>query len=291
VSTMNTDDRNRNGASGIGVLDAPAARVVPPPEIPTGTMPPYPPYQGYLVPVPPTATPPAAPVAAPVTPGPALRYRSHADVWGLLLIVVGGLALLQNLAWLPTVQGGFWAVAFAAGGILFLWRFLSAPAREWHAAIPGFTLLALAVLIGISSWNLPGNGSAWLGALFLGAIGLSFGAIYAARPDLWWSIIPGGTLLTLAAVAGMGAAGAADPLSGAVFFFGLALTFALVALLPTRPARMTWAIIPAGVLAIMGLMIGFSWVGAASYTWSAGLILAGLYLLYRHYNGRAERRR
>jgi hypothetical protein len=197
-------------------------------------------------------------------------------VVGLVLIGAGLLFLLQNLGVLGPVQGLIWALLFAVGGGAFLMAFARVPAR-WWALIPGSALLSLGVLIG-SQEVAPALAGPWGGTLFLGGIGLGFGAIYLAGRERWWALIPGGTLLTLAAVAGL-----SENFKGAdlgwVFFLGLALTFGLIAIVPAPQGRMRWALFPAGVLLLLALA-GFSG-GALEVTWPVVMILGGVYLAYR----------
>ena len=93
----------------------------------------------------------------------------------------------------------------------------------------------------------------WGGTLFLGAIGLSFLTIYVLEHARWWAIIPGGVLITLAAVAGLDRS--ADVQAGGLFFLGLGGTFILVALAPNPHGQMRWAFFPAAVLLILGLLL------------------------------------
>ena len=95
---------------------------------------------------------------------------------------------------------------------------------------------------------------AWVGAMFLGMIGLAFWIVYLTNHDHWWAIIPGGVMLTLAAVSAV-APFAGGFATGGLFFLGMGLTFALVGVIPTPQGRMTWAFIPAAVMGIMGLLV------------------------------------
>jgi hypothetical protein len=101
----------------------------------------------------------------------------------------------------------------------------------------------------------------------------------------WWAVIPGGVLLTLAIVAGL-SENLEGIETGGVFFLGLGLTFALLALLPTGDGKLTWALIPAVVLFLMGLLITAAAAEFINYVWPAALILGGLYLLYRAFRSR-----
>jgi hypothetical protein len=66
------------------------------------------------------------------------------------------------------------------------------------------------------------------------------------------------------------------------FFFGLAITFLLVALL----AGMTWAYWPALVLGIMGFLGVASLLDIANYLWAVVLIGAGIFMLFRYFSNR-----
>lgn len=199
-------------------------------------------------------------------------------VWGLLLIAIGLLVLLQNLGVLGGNLALIWAIIFAVVGVRFLYIFLM-DRKVWWPLIPSFTLFGLAGLLLIETL-FPGGAGTWGGALFLGSIALSFWAVYLVSRDNWWAVIPGGVLLTLAVVAGIGdTLGGVD--SGAIFFLGLSLTFFLVALLPTPEGRMRWAWIPAGVLFVLSLVVLSQSAGLLIYIWPVALILAGLFFLVR----------
>jgi len=152
---------------------------------------------------------------------------------GLLLIGAGVLFLLTNLGVIGSAIATLWALIFVLCGGAFLRVYTNDRAR-WWALIPGCTLLGLGVLIGLDQFDLVGAGT-WGGALLLGAISLGFWLAYLTGPTRWWAIIPGGTLLTLAAIAGM-----SDRWRGAdlgwLFFLGLALTFGLLLASVHRPA-------------------------------------------------------
>jgi hypothetical protein len=112
-------------------------------------------------------------------------------------------------------------------------------------------------------------------------MGLSFWAVYIARHDHWWAIIPGGVLITLGGVAALDAYGRADADLGAVFFLGIALTFLLVAVLPNPAGKMTWAYIPALVLGLIGtFMLAFT-ANLAIYIVPILIIVLGAALLIR----------
>lgn len=203
-----------------------------------------------------------------------MKENRGAVLVGAGLIVVGLLFLLQNFGLLGGLEHLVWVVLFGLGGLIFLSVF-ALNREQWWAVIPGFTLLGLAGLIGFGD-RLGELG----GALFLGAIGLSFWVIYFLRRDFWWAVIPGGVLFTLAAVAGLSNVLPGLVLGG-LFFIGMALTFLAIYLLPNPEGRMTWALIPAGILGAMGILLMLSLGGLINYIWALALIVAGAYLLLR----------
>jgi len=200
--------------------------------------------------------------------------RTGALAVGALLVAFGVLFLLQNFGLFGRAENLVFLILFGAGGLAFLYVFATNQ-QQWWAVIPGFVLLGLSVLIGFGD-----KLGAWGGALFLGSIGLAFWVIYFVRRDFWWAIIPGGVLTTLAVVAALGE-NLRGMATGGIFFLGLALTFALVYLLPVEEGRQRWAAIPALVLGIFGLLLTLSQGGIINYVWAIGLIAAGVYLLTR----------
>ena len=123
-------------------------------------------------------------------------------------------------------------------------------------------------------------GAIWGGPLFLGGIAVGFLILYIMKRQNWWALIPGGVMLTLAVVAGLSAT-AVGPYIGAVFFVGLALTFASVYILPNPSGRMSWALIVAGILFANGLLIILATEPVVGRYWPVVLILVGAYLLFR----------
>ena len=203
-------------------------------------------------------------------------------LWGLLLIAGGALLLLQNFGVLRGSLNLLWALLMGGAGLFFLYGFVGNRAN-WWALIPGIILLDLSALIVLTE-IFPRFADVWGGPLVLGGIGLSFWAVYLVRRENWWAIIPGGVLVTLAAVAGMDSVfervgRRVD--TGAVFFVGLGLTFALVGVLPNPHRPMRWAFIPAVILLVLGLAIFAAAESLVNVLWPVALILVGLYLVYR----------
>ena len=203
-----------------------------------------------------------------------------ATLFGVLLVIVGGLWLLEA-ANVVRLTPGWVALLFAVPGLAFAWAFASSRDR-WWAAIPAGALLGLAGLIGSTqlSW-LPTE--AWSASLLLGGIGLGFVAVSLRTPERWWAVIPAGVLLSLAVFIGL-APGLDPMLAVAVLMFGMAGTFVLVALLPPETGRMRWPLVPAVVLGALGTMFAFGatdLLQRMEWIWPVAVIGVGLVLLLR----------
>jgi hypothetical protein len=207
-----------------------------------------------------------------------MKLLSSRLLWGLVLVVGGVLLLLDTFG---IFKGGalFWTIVSGIAGLLFISLYF-ANHEQWWALIPGIIFLAVSATIGLNSF-LPGFSDTNLGGtIILGGIALSFLLVYLADRGNWWAIIPAGVMTTIAIVAVLDS-NTSNIASGGIFFFGLGLTFALVAILPTSVGQMRWAWIPAAILGLMGLLILIAEEKLINYIWPAVLILAGLLLVIR----------
>jgi hypothetical protein len=104
--------------------------------------------------------------------------------------------------------------------------------------------------------------------------------VYFSERGNWWAIIPTGVMTTIAIVAVVDS-NTSTIASGGIFFLGLGITFALVAVLPTSVGQMRWAWIPAAILGLMGVLILIAAENLINYIWPSALILSGLLLVIR----------
>lgn len=203
-----------------------------------------------------------------------MRRLDARILFGVLLIVGGGLALMQSMGLLENASDVFFGSIFVLAGLAFLSLLLSG---NWWAVFPGAALLGIGVVI-----LLPEALNNLDGLVFLGCLGLAFWAVYLMdRVGRWWAIIPAGVLTTLAIVTVLpGRIGAFE--TGGVFFLGLAATFLLVALL----AGFRWAYWPAGALGIIGALSIITQSEISNLVWALVLIAIGAYLLFRYFTNR-----
>ena len=195
---------------------------------------------------------------------------------GILLVVVGALLLLQTFDVFDFLWDAAWAVLLIVSGACFMFVYVTQP-RNWWSVIPGMALLGLGATVGLGIVGLDGLLG---GSVFLAALSVAFWLVYLRERVHWWAIIPGGVLATLAIVAGVDGVVPWIETEG-LFFFGLALTFGLVYLLPGLEGRQSWALIPAGVLFVIGVIVALATSSLLSFVWPIVLIVVGLFFVYR----------
>jgi hypothetical protein len=196
---------------------------------------------------------------------------------GAGLIVLGVLALLDNI-FNVNLSAYLWSILFIFAGVAFV-AVLVSDRNQWWASFPGFTLLGVGALIGLS--ELMPNLAEQVGAsLVLGGIGLSFIVVYLLRREFWWALIPAGVMASLVMMI------LVEPLLGDsaawLFLLGLGLTFGAVYLIPgPNGEKMEWAIWPAGVMVVLALIVMVASVQWAGYLVPIFMILLGGLLVFR----------
>lgn len=207
--------------------------------------------------------------------------------WRLLvggLLVVAGLVAMVNAVTGFDLGGIVWALLLGLGGLAFIFV-MASDKNNWWAAIPGFTLLGIAALVGLDSLAPRLLGDAG-GALVLGGIGLAFLVVYLINRTFWWALIPMGVMFSLVALIAL--EGFMGDSAVVVFFLGLAATFGLIALLPVENGkRMSWPWIPAGALLLVGLIVGMGQNDWARFIMPVAVILVGGYLVLRAFRQKA----
>lgn len=198
-------------------------------------------------------------------------------IWGILLVSIGGLFLLQTMgildfAWQMTIGIGFLIGAAIFGSVFARDR------RHWWAVFPAFALGFIGAMILLDDLT---PGFRFSGSLFLGGLGLAFAVIYLANDRRhFWPIIPAGVLFTLALVAGL------EQLlpfmdAGSVFFGGLAATFGFVWW--ETQQQQQWALIVA--LACGGLATLILIGSLMRFLFPLALVAVGVFLLMRQQRG------
>ena len=198
---------------------------------------------------------------------------------GIGLIALGTIFLLQTMGIVSGALNLIWILLFAAAGVGFLY-FYFLNRGQWWALIPGMVLLGLAGLVLLSEYG--ASGLQDFGApLFLFSIGMSFILIYFRHRNNWWAVIPGGFLVSIAAMVALEPYLRGGEAAVGVFFLGGALTFGLLGVLQTPQGRMRWATIPGIVFLVLSLVFFSIAFEAFQLVWAGALIVLGLIMVLR----------
>lgn len=203
--------------------------------------------------------------------------RTNILIGGLLLLA-GIVLLLLNFGIIGPLGDAVWSLLFVGGGVVFLAIYLSNRA-EWWPIIPGMALIGIGAIVFFSNTGLEGD---WVPALLFGAIALAFFVVYLTRPtENWWALIPAGVLTSLGVPFLL--PGGFNP---GVFMLGMGITFGLVylqGLVRGLHNEFWWALIPAGVLALIGIFLfadEMAVVAQVFSLWPLVLVIVGIGLLF-----------
>ncbi len=204
--------------------------------------------------------------------------------WASALVIGGVILLLFNFdlltAFEPLAQY-ILAGALVLGAVGFFVGFVAAR-ENWWRLIPGWTLLALAVMTVLSVF--PAVNRALIPSILFVGLAIAFGHIYLLNRGVnWWAIIPGGFFLVLGVVVALSAYLTSLTLLGSLLFVGVGLVFFALYFLGDR-SRQWWALIPASVLVLFGVFIvsaGGEEPGGLLRWWPLAAIGVGVFMIWR----------
>ena len=198
-------------------------------------------------------------------------FTNMSWIWGVVLILLGGVALLGQVFNLPSFGGFFWASFFAGGGLIFLTFYLR-DHTQWWAQIPAYVFFIIGILIAAASFDVDGK---VVGVFVMWAIALPFFYVYSRNPNQhWWALIPA-YVMTAVGMAVALSDWIDGKLMGAFITGAIALPFYVVYI---RDRKHWWALIPAGLMSLIAVGLAAS---QFSFLIPVGLIAVGVYLLLR----------
>lgn len=200
------------------------------------------------------------------------RTGKLALVWGGFLILAGVLLLVDTVI---DVSVWIWVILLLATGLVAL-GFYWIDRTDWAMLIPAYVLLAIALLLILIELDILRDDA--VAVYVLAAIAVAFLVVYFRNRAKWWPLIPAYVMLAIAGMIGLLALGVLnDLLVPAYVLLAIAIPFFVVYALNRRN---WWALIPGGILALIGL--GFL-VAEAAIVWIPPVVLLGLgiYLLAR----------
>ncbi len=218
--------------------------------------------------------------------------RGSRLAWAAVLIVGSLLLLIFNFNLLrryEPLSDYIVAGVLALGGVAFFVSVVSHP-QAWWRLIPGWTLLALALMVLVAR---QGAGR-WVAALLFAGLALAFLNIYLLnRAERWWALLPGGFLAVLGLVVGLSNSITRLEVLGAILFAGLGVVFLLLGA-AGGPQSRYWAQIPGSILLLFGFFVlagdsarveeGLVWWAR---WWPLLPLLLGLVIGWRAFAGRS----
>jgi hypothetical protein len=191
--------------------------------------------------------------------------------WGWLFPagVFGGLALVITLATNGVSSAAVASPLFLGLLIPFAAAYLSDTNRNWWALIPGGVMLFLTLTLLL----VDNVGGEWVGALLLLMFALAFLAVYFNNRTRTWALLVAYIFGVLSLAPMLAAFDDMAGYFGSVLMFAIALPFFV---LYFRSSENWWAIIPAGALSSVGVVVALAIAGVINDTTSAGYVNAFL---------------
>jgi len=189
------------------------------------------------------------------------------------------IAILVTLLTLNVLQGPFVAsFVLLTIALPILVIFLQSDRTKWWLLIPVYVLLAIGVMVPLIETGILDD--AFVATYVLMAIAIPFLIVFARNSENWWAIIPAFFL---------GAIGVMVPLIETGGLYGtLVAAYVLIAIaipffiIYTRDSNKWWALIPAGITAVIGLSFLIA-EKAAQYVAPVILIIVGAWILAKRY--------
>ena len=191
--------------------------------------------------------------------------------WGWLFPagVFGGLALVITLATNNVDSAAVASPLFIGLLIPFSAAYLTDRTRNWWALIPGGVMLFLA----LTTLLVDNAGGQWVGVMFLLMFAIAFLVVYLTNRTRTWALLVAYIFGVLSLAPMLAAIGDTAGYFGSILMFAIALPFFIVYF---RTPDNWWAIIPAGVLSVVGVVVGLAIAGVIDDTTSGGYVNAFL---------------
>ena len=200
------------------------------------------------------------------------NVKMRGVIWGGLLILLGGFLLVDQFA---DLTEWIWVAALVFSGMVALVVYLSDRSDGW-LLLTAYILLVIAGLVTLTTFNLLTDDLVAVYVLL--AIALPFLVVFLRDRSQWWALIPAYVLLAVALMNWLMEAGIlSDLLVPGYVMFAVAIPFFVVY---GRNTKQWWALIPAGILTIIGIIFFIS-EAAVQYIGAVLLVITGLWILVR----------
>jgi hypothetical protein len=207
------------------------------------------------------------------------RSRRQGLVWGGLLIVFGVLALLETVT---DLSAWIWVAVLFIGGLLVYAIYAIDREEKWLLVI-SYAMLAVAGLVTLLTLEVLDD--PYVATYVLFAIGLPFLIAFLRDRTRWGYLIPAYVLMVIGVFVPLEELGVLDDnLTVTYILIAVAIPF-FVAFI--RNTKNWWALIPAGILTVIGL--GFLVAEASvEYIFAAAMIVGGILIVVRQFTRKEE---
>lgn len=203
-----------------------------------------------------------------------MQTRKQGLVWGGLLILFGVMSLVETYT---DLTAWTWVVILAAAGLGAFGVYLT-DRSEWALLIPAYVLWAVAGLVALIELNILRDES--IATYVLATIALPFLVVFLRNRQQWWALIPAYVLLAVGVMVGLLGLGVlTDLLVPAYVMFAIAIPFFVVYV---RNTKQWWALIPGGIMAVIGLSFLIA-EAAVQYVAPVALVIVGVWILVRQF--------
>jgi hypothetical protein len=198
------------------------------------------------------------------------RASRQGLIWSAVLILVGVLLLVNQFV---ELSAWVWVAVLAAAGLGASGLYL-ADRTDWGMLLAAYVLWAIALLVALVTSEILQDEAVAFYVLLV--IALPFFAVYLRDRAMWWALIPAYVLLAIAVMVGLIGLGVLeDELVASYVLLAIALPFFVVYV---RNRRYWWALIPGGILAVIGLIFliaqaAFAYIGALILVFVGGALL------------------
>jgi hypothetical protein len=200
--------------------------------------------------------------------------RKQGLVWGGLLILFGVVGLVEAYADL-TAWG--WIAILTAAGLGIFGVYLT-DRSDWGLLIPAYVMWVVAGLVALITLGLLRD--PFIPTYVLAAIMLPFLVAYLRDREQWWALVPAYVLLAVGVMVGLIGRGVlSELLIPAYVMFAIAVPFFVVYV---RDSTHWWALIPGGIMTIIGLSFLVA-EGLFQYVAAVALLFAGSWIVVRQF--------
>lgn len=202
------------------------------------------------------------------------QSRTAGFVLGGLLIIFGVLALIETVI---DLDAWIWVAILAVGAIGIYFVYASDRSQKW-LLIVSYAMLAVAGLVALLELGVLQD--AFVATYVLLAIALPFYFTYFSNRQNWGMLIPAYVLTAIGLMVPLIELGVLnDAVIATYVLMAVAIPFYVVYL---RNTQNWWALIPAGILTVIGLGL-FIAEASVEYLFAGALILAGLIIVLRQF--------